>query len=83
MNTTRAPTDPSPSMPGAQDLHQFIKWLVGGWRLFRRAPLSLLGLMLLLLAMEIKELWTENNWTTKEGEGARSMRLCLPTQASA
>ena len=32
---------------------RFIRWLAGGWRLFRRAPLRLFGLMVLLFVVEL------------------------------
>lgn len=34
-------------------VRRFIRWLAGGWRLFRRAPLRLFGLMVLLFVVEL------------------------------
>src|SRR5699024_8514571 len=43
-----APALDSPATSG-----RFSGWLIMGWRLFRRAPLGLFGLMLLLFAVEM------------------------------
>lgn len=49
MTATQAIESPSGSEAG---IRLFMNWLVGGWRLFLRAPVRLTGLMVLLFAVE-------------------------------
>lgn len=49
-------TDLAPGVPNQNPLsrggRQFAGWLTGGWQLFRRAPLGLIGLVILPVAVE-------------------------------
>lgn len=52
MSATQAIDSASASETRSPSMWPFLDWLAGGWRLFLRAPLSLIGLMLLLFAAE-------------------------------
>lgn len=53
MNATQAIDPVSVAEPGSPGVPSFFRWLVGGWRLFVRAPAGLVGLMVLLFAVEV------------------------------
>jgi len=57
MNSTTLPEPAEVKRTDARGLQLLGIWLAGGWRLFRRAPLRLFGLMLLLFTIEGLTQW--------------------------
>ncbi len=57
IHSTTSSTDSSPDHSALQGFPLFTSWLKSGWQLFRRAPIRLFGLLILVFAVEALLQW--------------------------